>query len=132
MVAKLAVREPCKLLIPPSPLPLPAIDLVPEWPLQAMPHVPIYIVKAVMNSLMELNATHEAAISGRYSTWDPPLSYAPLRSVKYQLADVQCDCFELSETHVARYAAMPKLQNVYNILCDNILCDIATARVCVD
>ncbi|CAN0360388.1 unnamed protein product [Ectocarpus sp. 6 AP-2014] len=57
-------------------------DLVPEWPLQAFPHVPSDLVKEVVRALMLINETHEAAVSGGYSTWDMPLSYADLRTLQ--------------------------------------------------
>ncbi|CAN0553456.1 unnamed protein product, partial [Ectocarpus sp. 12 AP-2014] len=59
-----------------------ATDLVPEWPLQALPHVPSDLAKEVVRALMLINETHEAAASGGYSTWDVPLSYADLRLVE--------------------------------------------------
>ncbi|CBJ26735.1 periplasmic sensor diguanylate cyclase/phosphodiesterase [Ectocarpus siliculosus] len=62
-----------------------AADLVPEWPLQAFPHVPSDLVKEVVRALMLINETHEAAVSGGYSTWDVPLSYADLRTLQVQL-----------------------------------------------
>lgn len=64
---------------PAAKLPLAETDLVPEWPLQAMSHVPTDIIKAVMKALIEINETHPAAVAGGYSTWDPPLSYTALR-----------------------------------------------------
>ncbi|CBJ26732.1 diguanylate cyclase/phosphodiesterase with PAS/PAC sensor(s) [Ectocarpus siliculosus] len=56
-----------------------AADLVPEWPLQALSHVPSDLAKEVVGALLLINETHEAAVSGGYSTWDVPLSYADLR-----------------------------------------------------
>lgn len=54
-------------------------DLVPEWPLQVLGHVPADLSKEVVRALMKLNQTHEAAVAGAYSTWDAPLSYSYLR-----------------------------------------------------
>ncbi|CAM9296317.1 unnamed protein product, partial [Hapterophycus canaliculatus] len=56
-----------------------AADLVPEWPLQAMSHVSSDIVKEVARALMLIDRADEAAVSGFYSTWDAPLSFAGLR-----------------------------------------------------
>lgn len=54
-------------------------DFVPEWPLQALPHVPADLLKEVVRALLLLNQTSEAATSGKYSAWDAPLSYSYLR-----------------------------------------------------
>ena len=59
--------------------------LYPEWCLGALPHVNHQVAKAVAEALMQLNSTHYAAEAGTYSTWDPPLSYMPLREMQEKL-----------------------------------------------
>ena len=60
-------------------------SLYPEWSIGALRHVPEDISKAVVEALFKINRTTPAAISGKYSSWIPPLSYLPLNSMQRSL-----------------------------------------------
>jgi hypothetical protein len=60
-------------------------DLYPEWSIGVLPHVDEAITKALVDALFSIDRTHYAAISGKYSSWIPPLSYLSLNKMQREL-----------------------------------------------
>eukprot|EP00281_Chroomonas_sp_CCMP1168_P019235 CAMPEP_0206225022 /NCGR_PEP_ID=MMETSP0047_2-20121206/7333_1 /ASSEMBLY_ACC=CAM_ASM_000192 /TAXON_ID=195065 /ORGANISM="Chroomonas mesostigmatica_cf, Strain CCMP1168" /LENGTH=693 /DNA_ID=CAMNT_0053648009 /DNA_START=65 /DNA_END=2143 /DNA_ORIENTATION=+ len=60
-------------------------DLYPEWNLGALPTVDWKVVLEVQRALQALNSTSAAAQAGKYLSWQPSLSYLPLRDMQRTL-----------------------------------------------
>lgn len=55
--------------------------LFPEWPLAAVPHVPIDITNKVVATLLQMPPDGPAARSARYYRWSTPLEYQSVEAV---------------------------------------------------
>ena len=68
-----------------TPLPdfpfLVTTGLFPEWPLAAVPHVPIDITNQVVATLLQMPPDGPAARSARYYRWSTPLEYQSVEAV---------------------------------------------------
>ena len=59
--------------------------LYPEWPLATLEHTPDDLAQQVAIALLQLPATHPAAVQGRYHGWTVPLDYGPVHALMRQL-----------------------------------------------
>lgn len=75
---RLRVLRPAK---PPDFPFLVTTGLFPEWPLAAVPHVPIDITNKVVATLLQMPPDSPAARSARYYRWSTPLEYESVEAV---------------------------------------------------
>jgi diguanylate cyclase (GGDEF)-like protein/PAS domain S-box-containing protein len=73
--------------------------LYPEWPMAALPHVPISLRKDMARALFDIAPESDMARSGRYVGWTVPESYSSV----HQLA---------RELEIAPYDVMPTLRQL--------------------
>lgn len=80
--------------------------LYPEWPLAALPHVPVSVANQVTVALLSMPADHPAARAAGIQGWTAPLNYQPVHELLYALRLPPYDAprqFSLSELW-AQYA----------------------------
>mmetsp|Transcript_40289 Transcript_40289/g.75468 ORF Transcript_40289/g.75468 Transcript_40289/m.75468 type:complete len:726 (-) Transcript_40289:840-3017(-) len=70
---------------PTFPFPYSTRLAAPEWSLAALPWTDWRISYEVSQALMAITPDHQAAVSGKYATWVPPLSYFGMHQMQTNL-----------------------------------------------
>jgi len=59
--------------------------LYPDWPMAALPHVPVSVANQVAVALISMPEGHPAALAAGIQGWSTPLNYQPVHELLYQL-----------------------------------------------
>eukprot|EP00730_Choanoeca_flexa_P009277 TRINITY_DN12619_c0_g1_i8.p1 TRINITY_DN12619_c0_g1~~TRINITY_DN12619_c0_g1_i8.p1 ORF type:complete len:2027 (+),score=485.44 TRINITY_DN12619_c0_g1_i8:425-6505(+) len=65
--------------------------LYPEWPLAALTNTDFVVTKAVTQALLAMSYDEQAAVIGRYHSWQPALSYSTVRGLNSDLGYITQD-----------------------------------------
>ena len=86
--------------------------LFPEWPIAAVPHVPIDIRNQVAAALLLMPPDSEAAKAGRYNRWSTPVEYLSVQQFMQRLRIYPFDKPEVTLRSLLKEFALPLVSAV--------------------